>query len=199
MPLWLVVAHVPRGFTRDHILTDSSKSITRGLFNTRSRPEHARKRKIVSAVFSPNNVKMFEINIRDCLMAFTGQWDRLALGGTTLRSAYGDGEGEGGWKGDGDRVWFDCLPWFNYLAFDIIGDLAFGKPFGMIAAGKDAAPVQMSESILTNGSNTGISKDGITEVPAIRVLNRRGEFSALLGLFRPWLRWVHHSSWARQV
>ena len=32
------------------------------------------------------------------------------------------GEGEGGWRGRDGRVWFDCLPWYNYLAFDIIGE-----------------------------------------------------------------------------
>lgn len=25
---------------------------------------------------------------------------------------------------------FNAMPWFSYLAFDIIGDLAFGAPFG---------------------------------------------------------------------
>ena len=30
-------------------------------------------------------------------------------------------DGEGGWWGRNGRVWLDCLPWYNYLAFDIIG------------------------------------------------------------------------------
>lgn len=90
------------------------------------------------------------------------------------------------WKGDGERIWFDCLPWFNYLAFDIIGDLAFGSPFGMIEAGRDAAPMVLQ----TDSSEHG---DGlVVDVPAVEVLNRRGEFSALLGLFRPWLRYTCH-------
>lgn len=30
-------------------------------------------------------------------------------------------EGEGGWEGREGRVRYDCLPWYNYLAFDIMG------------------------------------------------------------------------------
>lgn len=62
------------------------------------------------------------------------------------------------------------------LAFDIIGDLAFGKPFGMLDSGEDLAPVQVQ------GSNK-------TEyLPAIQILNRRGEYSATLGVVPPFLR-----------
>lgn len=51
---------------------------------------------------------------------------------------------------------FDFLPWANYLAFDIIGDLAFGTSFGFLRDESD-------------------SNDGI------RVLNERGEWSATVG------------------
>lgn len=36
----------------------------------------------------------------------------------------------------------DALHWFNYLAFDVIGDLAFGAPFGMLKEGRDVAEVR---------------------------------------------------------
>jgi benzoate 4-monooxygenase len=57
---------------------------------------------------------------------------------------------------------FDFLKWANYLAFDIIGDLAFGEAFHFIETGKD-------------------HNDGI------RVLNERGEWSATVGTM-PWLK-----------
>ena len=50
----------------------------------------------------------------------------------------------------------------NYLAFDVIGDLAFGKDFGFIEQ--------------ENDHNNGI-----------QVLNERGEWSATLGTI-PWLK-----------
>lgn len=57
---------------------------------------------------------------------------------------------------------FDFLKWANYLAFDIIGDLAFGESFHFIEAGND--------------HNNGI-----------RVLNERGEWSATVGTM-PWIK-----------
>lgn len=59
----------------------------------------------------------------------------------------------------------DALNWFNYVAFDIIGDLAFGAPFGMIESGKDIAEVRLKPD------------SPPTFAPAIQVLNRRGEVS----------------------
>jgi benzoate 4-monooxygenase len=73
----------------------------------------------------------------------------------------------------------DCLPWFNYLAFDIIGDLAFGAPFGMLDKGKDIAQVRLTPD------------SPPTYAPAIQVLNRRGEVSATLGCLpalKPWAK-----------
>lgn len=97
---------------------DAFVSIQRGLFNTRSRHEHARKRKIVSHIFSQKSVLEFEPNVRMYVGQLIAQWDRLYENGA--KGLSGD-EGEGGWKGRNGRVWFDCLPWYNYLAFDIIG------------------------------------------------------------------------------
>lgn len=63
----------------------------------------------------------------------------------------------------------ESLNWFNYLAFDIIGDLAFGAPFGMLEKGKDIAEMRTSPN------------DPPKWVAAVEVLNRRGEVSATLG------------------
>jgi benzoate 4-monooxygenase len=63
----------------------------------------------------------------------------------------------------------DSLHWFNYLAFDIIGDLAFGQPFGMLEKGKDITEIRMTPDA------------PVTYAPAVEVLNRRGEVSGTLG------------------
>ena len=75
------------------------------------------------------------------------QWDKISA---SANGGYAD---------------IDALNWLNYLAFDIIGDLAFGEPFGMLKKGKDFAEVKA----------TPTSKP--TVAPAIEVLNRRGEVS----------------------
>jgi benzoate 4-monooxygenase len=83
------------------------------------------------------------------LEEFRKQWDRISS--EAPKGGYAE---------------IDALHWFNYLAFDIIGDLAFGAPFGMLPKGKDEAEVRMSPDAPP------------TTAAAIEVLNRRGEVSA---------------------
>ncbi|KAH9934405.1 cytochrome P450 monooxygenase pc-bph [Fomitopsis serialis] len=132
---------------------DAFVSITRGLFNTRSRADHTRKRKVVAHVFSQKSVLEFEPYTRVHVAALFRQWDREAVCG-----------------------WM--LPWFNYLAFDIIGthspstSLGLRAPFGMLQACADTAPT-------------------VTYCPAVQIINERGEYSASIGVlpprWRPWL------------
>ncbi|KAI9062240.1 cytochrome P450 monooxygenase pc-bph [Trametes sanguinea] len=171
---------------------DAFVSIERGLFNTRSRPEHARKRKIVSHIFSQKSVLEFEPHVRAHLIQLFKQWDKLCEGGE--KGLAGD-EGEGGWRGREGRVWYDCLPWYNYLAFDIIGDLAFGAPFGMLVACKDSAPV----AVKAQDAMEKYGKEAEYEVehfPAVQVLNDRGEYSASMGVLPPhWRPLVKRIPW----
>lgn len=87
------------------------------------------------------------------LSTFVRQWDRIS---STAPS--------------GGYARIDSLNWFNYLAFDIIGDLAFGRPFGMLEKGQDMAEIRKTPS------------SPITYAPAVEVLNRRGEVSGTLGI-----------------
>ncbi|KAI1844883.1 hypothetical protein JX265_009471 [Neoarthrinium moseri] len=137
---------------------DPFVSIRRGLFNTRNRAEHSRKRKIVSHTFAPKSVVEFEPYVRQNLELFVKQWDSLSS--TPLPDGYAH---------------LDCLSWFNYLAFDTIADLAFGKPFGMLASGADIAEIKASPT------------SPPIYAPACEILNRRGEVSATLGAM-PWLK-----------
>jgi benzoate 4-monooxygenase len=95
---------------------DAFVSIRRGLFNTRDRREHTRKRKTVSHTFSAKSVGQFEQYMHQNLVELQRQWD--------LRCER---------KEEGEWYEMDALHWFNYLAFDVIGDLAFGAPFGMVS------------------------------------------------------------------
>lgn len=97
--------------------------------------------------FSAKSIGQFEQYIHHNLEELVAQWDRMAASA----------------KGGYEQM--DALHWFNYLAFDIIGDLAFGAPFGMLARGKDVAEVQLTPDAPP------------TFAPAIEVLNRRGEVS----------------------
>lgn len=127
-------------------------SIERGLFNTRDRVEHTRKRKTVSHTFSTKSISQFEEYMNSNLGKFVKQWDRIS--DTASHNGYAK---------------LDCLHWFNYLAFDIIGDLAFGAPFGMLEKGKDIAEIRKTPDA------------PVEYAPAVEVLNRRGEVSGTLG------------------
>ncbi|KAI0503239.1 cytochrome P450 [Xylaria bambusicola] len=144
---------------------DAFVSIKRGLFNTRDRAEHTRKRKMVSHTFAPKSISQFEPYIAENLELFVNRWDELAE-----KSPRGD-----------KTAHVDCLKWFNYVAFDTIGDLAFGAPFGMLKAGADIAEVRMS-----------VDAPPIY-APAVEILNRRGEVSATLGCLpsiKPYAKWL---------
>lgn len=148
---------------------DAFVSIRRGLFNTRNRAEHSRKRKLISHTFSTKSISQFEPYIHENLEVFVKQMDKLIASSQTTGK---DGQRE---------ALLDCLPWFNYLAFDVIGDLAFGAPFGMLANGVDMAEVRATpESAPIYAS-------------AIEILNRRGEVSATLGCYphlKPYAKWL---------
>ncbi|KZM26252.1 Benzoate 4-monooxygenase [Ascochyta rabiei] len=131
---------------------DAFVSIRRGLFNTRDRAEHTRKRKTVSHTFSAKSVLQFEQYIHHNLEELQKQWDQRAA------------SKQGGW------YQMDALHWLNYLAFDVIGDLAFGAPFGMLEKGRDFAEVRKTPDAEP------------TFAPAIEVLNRRGEVSGTIGI-----------------
>ncbi|KAF7319086.1 Cytochrome P450 monooxygenase [Mycena chlorophos] len=161
---------------------DAFVSIQRGLFNTRDRKQHTRKRKLVSHIFSQKSVLEFEPNISLYIDQLLIQWDRLF--DSAVKGASGS-EGEGGWVGRDGRLWLDLLPWTNYLAFDIIGDLAFGAPFGMIEAARDAAPVPATESEVAFDSK---DEAAVTYIPAVAVLNGRGEYSMSMGVLPAWVR-----------
>lgn len=90
---------------------DAFVSIQRGIFNTRSRPEHTRKRKTVSHIFSTKSVSQFEPYMHTNIELFVSQWNKMC------------DSSPAGWA----RM--NCLHWFNYLAFDIIADLTYALSY----------------------------------------------------------------------
>ncbi|KAF9225866.1 cytochrome P450 [Gyrodon lividus] len=174
---------------------DAFVSIHRGLFSTRDRADHARKRKIVSHIFSQKNVLEFEPVARLYVAQLLKQWDQLY--DAAVKGQSGD-RGEGGWFGRNGRLWLDCLPWYNYLAFDIIGDLAFGSPFGMVLNAQDSAPVAVSQKDAMKSYGTEKEYE-VVKIPAVQILNDRGEFSASMGVLPPsWRPYVRLLPWYRK-
>ncbi|KAG8710340.1 hypothetical protein FRC11_004606, partial [Ceratobasidium sp. 423] len=68
----------------------------------------------------------------------------------------------------------------SYLAFDIIGDLALGSPFGLIQAQKDSSPV--IESI----DEFGEPQRGTVEIPIIKTIANSVVTALAIGVFPSW-------------
>lgn len=82
---------------------DAFVSLARGLFNTRDRAEHTRKRKIVAHTFSAKSIGQFEQYMHHNLELFVKRWDGLSVA-----------------AGPQSYAKFDALNWFNYLGMKLL-------------------------------------------------------------------------------
>ncbi|KAH9839883.1 cytochrome P450 [Rhodofomes roseus] len=167
----------------------------RNIFNTRSRTEHARKRRAEAHMFAPQSIRAVEPLSHVHVAEFLRQWDHLAS--RVQESQHGGGPlkgqlGSGAWSVENGCVWFDCMPWINFWAFDTIGDLAFGLPFGMLKSGRDTARVAKNpeegfraiEKITEGSGKLDIEEE---DIPYVENLSTRAEINACLGwLPRAW-------------
>ncbi|KAH7920155.1 cytochrome P450 [Leucogyrophana mollusca] len=161
---------------------DAFVSVHPDLLSTRNRADHARKRKIMAQAFSERNVSQFEPSVRQYVGQLFEKWDHLCDS-----ASKGDSGTEGhGWVGRNGRMWVDCLPWIHYLAFDIIGDLALASPFGMITNAKDSVPVAVSQKDVMDAYGSE-ARYAVVDIPAVQILNDRGDFAASIGVLPP--RW----------
>ncbi|KAB8263675.1 cytochrome P450 [Aspergillus pseudonomiae] len=136
------------------------------VFTTRSRAEHTRKRKIVSHAFSARSLAQVEQYAHNNMELLVRQWRKMI-----------DSQA----SSDTRHAVIDARPWCNYLTFDIIGDLAFGAPFGMLERGDDTVSMR-------RGSN-----DLEVTLNAVEVLNHRSDVSATLGIYPdliPYAKWL---------
>ncbi|KAH9924737.1 cytochrome P450 [Fomitopsis serialis] len=167
----------------------------RNIFNTRSRTEHARKRRIEAHMFAPQSIRAIEPISHAHVSGLLRQWDYLASRMQEAQHGAGPLKGQLGsttWNVQNGRVWIDCMPWLNFWAFDTIGDLAFGLPFGMLKAGKDVARVAKNPEEgykAIEKFSEGADKLSIEEedIPYIEVLSTRAEAIAPLAFIsRTW-------------
>ncbi|KAH8886642.1 cytochrome p450 benzoate 4-monooxygenase [Thozetella sp. PMI_491] len=159
--LHTVYAH-GNGFLKDFFYEAFISGVP-GVFNVRNRAEHTRKRKIISHAFSPAAVHDFEPHMSANLERWVTQLDNIAAK-----------------PGPDGFSRMNMMPWCTFLAFDIIGDLAFGAPFGMVVRGRDECEATLPGQ-------------PVTYVQGAETLNRRGEVSSTLGLLpeiRPFAKFL---------
>ncbi|KDQ28680.1 hypothetical protein PLEOSDRAFT_175903 [Pleurotus ostreatus PC15] len=93
------------------------------VFSTTDRQDHAQKRKLVSQAFSYGSLLNLTPLISAIVSSFVEKLDKISESGEYI----------------------DALVWFNYLAFDLLSDLAFGEPIGMVEKGSDAVVVEKAD------------------------------------------------------
>ena len=96
---------------------------TKDTFNTHSsidKASHARKRRVLSHAFSDAAIRTMEKYILANVRTFT-----KALGQKS--SVYTNEKPDGQWSAAQNMA-----DWCNYLTFDVMGDLCFGKAFEML-------------------------------------------------------------------
>jgi benzoate 4-monooxygenase len=78
-----------------------------------------------------------------------------------------------------------------YLAFDIIGDLAFGAPFGMLEAAKDIAIAPKHygnhKAVMASYGKQEVGLE-LIGIPAAQILAGRGEYAMCMGVLPPYCR-----------
>ena len=168
------------GFTKSEFYY-AFDNIQSGIFTTRDRAAHSRKRKYVAHMFSPKAMVDFEPYITSALGTLARQMDSLIdTGSAGQYSALASKSPDIKQLQRHGEAALDMAVWNAFLAFDIIGDLvscvdapatiprhadmqkAFGRPFGFTAGGCD-------------------SQDGIAKLKA------RGEWCVTVGQM-PWIK-----------
>jgi benzoate 4-monooxygenase len=109
----------------------------RSVFDTTSREDHARKRKLTSHIMSAKSLEEFSSVIFKYDRMLVRHWDEMCAMAAKGMSGT---KGECTWKAEGQRAWLNVMPCgciitqslrncrlilsfigYNYLAFDVIG------------------------------------------------------------------------------
>ncbi|KAJ7753400.1 benzoate para-hydroxylase [Mycena maculata] len=129
---------------------DAFVAETPSVFSTTDRKDHSAKRRIVSQAFSYRALEQFTPFIHNNIVNFVGQLDSMCDTGRSI----------------------DILKWLHFLTFDVLADLAFGEPLGMLASGTSLVSVQRSDGTMKKED-------------AIALVEEREHLSAVLGI-HPW-------------
>ncbi|CAE6412062.1 unnamed protein product [Rhizoctonia solani] len=153
-----------------HVFQNGSK---KDLFNTLDKSEHSIKRKRLAPIFSAHNTLTFEPRVRSHIRQLCAQWDLRCNEASKGVSGIN-------WTARNGQAAIDICAQFSYIAFDIIGDLALGSPFGLIQAQKD------SSLAIESFDASGEPQRGSLEIPVIKTIVDGGVVGMSVGVFPPW-------------
>ena len=160
---------------------------TKGAFSTHTaidKAVHARKRRVLSQAFSDSAMRAMEVHILDNIRA----WCRhLGVGGNRSKSDFGGPlNGLSKMSPDPDaKGWSEpknMADWANYLSFDVLGDLCFGKPFGAMDREDNRFVLDLISTAAyfhnVNGQMPMIKKLGLDSLLFGNIKSRREKYMA---------------------
>ncbi|CCO36634.1 hypothetical protein BN14_10776 [Rhizoctonia solani AG-1 IB] len=153
-----------------HVFKNGPRTNT---FNTLDRAEHSKKRRRLANMFSPQNVLAFQPRVRSHIRELCAQWDLKC-------KAAARGLSGSNWISKDGQAAMNVCAQFSYLAFDIIGDLALGSPFGLIQAQTD------SSLSIESVDESGEPVRGELRVPVIKAITGAVAVSTRIGVFPAW-------------
>lgn len=106
----------------------------KAIFHTTDRGEHEKRRRVWSDGFSTNNLKAYETRIETHISRLMRKIDRVAADGQPLNVSL----------------------WLNYFSFDVMGEVGFGRAFGMLETGEKLAVLKILE-----GGQKGLGVFGV--------------------------------------
>ncbi|KAL7271917.1 hypothetical protein RUND412_005300 [Rhizina undulata] len=104
-----------------HAVAGYPQNYATSTFSTIDKEIHARKRRVLAHAFTDTALKSMEQYVLPTIERFCS----IIAAGEQSIDFEGGGKGGGKWRGDMSK-------WVNYLTFDIMGELSFGKSFEML-------------------------------------------------------------------
>ncbi|KAJ7035263.1 cytochrome P450 [Mycena alexandri] len=143
----------------------------KNVFTARSKTEHGQKRKLLHPLFTPQVSREFTARTAIVMAGLLEEWE----------TRYGSGNID---------IWFDCVPWISWMAFDEMADFIFGEPFGMIHSASDSVSVPNNWRLAIATEARSFEKYPARAFKLHDIVSQRETYNYFIGLLPPWLRGV---------
>ncbi|KAK0190790.1 cytochrome P450 monooxygenase [Armillaria mellea] len=145
------------------------------IFATRQKNQHGQKRRMMYHFFTPKTVSEFSPRITCAVELLLKEWDaRFASPSSSENS---------------QCIWFDCLPWCAFLAFDSMSDFIFGKSLGMVATAQDTVTIPKNSRIALEYE---ISNPTM-EISLMEITGSRETYNYFVGILPAWWKPFGHA------
>ncbi|KAJ7734827.1 cytochrome P450 monooxygenase [Mycena metata] len=140
----------------------------KNVFTARSKTEHGQKRKLLHPLFTPQVSREFTTRTAVIMGGLLDEWETRYV------------------AGDND-IWFDCVPWMSWMAFDEMADFIFGEPFGMIHSTSDSVSVPKNWRLAFAGRSS-LEQCPPRALKLHDIVSQRETYNYFIGLLPPWLK-----------